>query len=55
MIRETEPDWLCRWGGRPRRGAGTPLPGPFRLPFVSRVFSYLLDYRKVMCGPIVSL
>jgi hypothetical protein len=55
MIREMEPYWLCWWGGRPRRGAGALLPGPFRLPFVSRVFSYLLDYRKVMRGPVVSM
>jgi hypothetical protein len=43
-------------------GAGTPTPwaaarllAPFCLPFVSRVFSYLLDYRKVMRGPVVSM
>jgi hypothetical protein len=34
-------------------GAGAPLPGPFRLLFVSRVFSYLLDYRKVVRSPFV--
>jgi hypothetical protein len=42
-------------GQAPKEGAGAPLLGPFRLPFVSRVFSYLLDYRKVMCSPVVSI
>jgi hypothetical protein len=36
-------------------GAGAPLLGPFRLPFVSRVFSYLLDFRKVVRSPFVSM
>jgi hypothetical protein len=36
-------------------GAGAPLSGSFRLRFVSRVFSYLLDYRKVICGSLVSI
>jgi hypothetical protein len=36
-------------------GAGAPLLGTFCLPFVSRVFSYLLDYRKVVRGPFVSI
>jgi hypothetical protein len=36
-------------------GAGAPLLGPFHLPFISRVFSYLLDYRKVMRSPFVSM
>jgi hypothetical protein len=43
-------------------GAGAPTPwaaaqllGPFCLPFVFRVFSYLLDYRKVVRSPFVSM
>jgi hypothetical protein len=36
-------------------GAGAPLLGLFCLPFVSRVFSYLLDNRKVKHGPVVSM
>jgi hypothetical protein len=43
-------------------GVGTPtpwvaaqIPGPFCLPFVSRVFSYLPDYRKVVRSPFVSM
>jgi hypothetical protein len=43
-------------------GAGAPTPwaaarlsGPFCLPFVSRVFSYLLDDRKVVHNPFVSM
>jgi hypothetical protein len=39
-------------GGAGAQGGGA-LPGPFRLLFVSRVFSYLLDYRKVVCSPFV--
>jgi hypothetical protein len=38
-----------------RGGASAPLLDPFRLPFVSRVFSYLLDYRKVVRSPFVSM
>jgi hypothetical protein len=36
-------------------GVGTPLSGPFRLPFVSRVFSYLPHSREVMRSPFVSM
>jgi hypothetical protein len=50
-----EPDWPPRWGARPHPWEATRLPGSFRLLFVSRVFSYLPDYRKVMCGPVVSM
>jgi hypothetical protein len=50
-----EPDWPPGWGGRPGQGAAAPLSGPFHLRFVSRVFSYLPDYRKVMRGPVVSM
>jgi hypothetical protein len=55
MIQEVAPDWLCRWGGRLGQGAAAPLSGLFCLGFGSRVFSYLLDYRKVMRGPVVSM
>jgi hypothetical protein len=47
-IHEVEPDWLCSSGARPNPWAAARLSGPSRLRFVSRVFSYLSDYRKVM-------
>jgi hypothetical protein len=28
MIRKTEPDWLCRWGGRPHPLGGRLASGP---------------------------
>jgi hypothetical protein len=55
MIHETKPDWLYRWGRQPHPLGGTRLPSPFFLPFVSRVFSYLLNYRKVVHSPFVSM
>jgi hypothetical protein len=39
----------------PTPWAATWLLGSFRLWFISRVFSYLVDYRKVVRSPFVSM
>jgi hypothetical protein len=41
--------------GAPTPWAATQILSLFCLSFISRVFSYLLDYRKVMRSPFVSM